>query len=564
MSATDLTSRPSVLIIGAGPVGLTLANELARRNVRVRIIDKAHSIREVSKALILHVRTQECLASVGVMPAILAEARPLTQVLVHAYGKHIGSWNLDGVDGPYRHPVIIGQNRTQHCLLDALARRDVEVEWSTEATQVQTSPAGVSVTLKNSRGSEAIAPEFVVGCEGSRSLVRSAIGATFEGDRYEGEQFIQADCKLRWSLPSGRSYLFLTEVGYLMVIEMPGGIVRVFISLPDGKESAGAGAQALSLGATEDSTHAPTLAEVQSHLERLSGYPAELSDPIWLARYRTSHRYANTFGSDRAFIAGDSAHVHVPIGGQGMNTGIQDAFNLGWKLAGVVHGTYRAEILNSYSDERQRVAVSLIRGTDFAYRGILHPSELKQRLVRTFGPFVIRTETAQDFMRSTLEEIRIAYDETPLNHSAGSAGPVPGHRMPAATLVDGASLTTITAHDLATQGEWLVFAFLAGGWTNHAAALIESMAAGLPRDVASVHLVIRGRQVGTSTMSSFGVLLDPLGEMHDRFHASSPCVVVVRPDQVVAYRGPLDRTDAVSSYFAGILASDQLAGNATA
>ncbi len=266
-----------VLIVGAGPVGLTLANELARHGVVPRIVDKSPGIREVSKAMILHVRTQEVLDKVGVASRLAQQAQPLREVVVHAYGKHIGAWDLDGIDSPWPHPMILGQNRTQHTLLDHLAGQQVAVEWNTEATALEVSEAGATVRLRQGDVEEAVRCRYVVGCEGSNSLVRRTLNFTFEGERYSGEQFIQADCRIRWALPKGRSYLFLTADGYMMVIEFPDDVVRIFISLPDSAVAPGAAEAAGQLGAVEATSEEPTLAEIAHHLTRLSGHACELT-----------------------------------------------------------------------------------------------------------------------------------------------------------------------------------------------------------------------------------------------------------------------------------------------
>jgi 3-(3-hydroxy-phenyl)propionate hydroxylase len=541
-----------VLVIGAGPVGLTMANELARHGVRPRIVDKAPSIREVSKALILHVRTQEMLDKVGIMDGVLAEARPLTEVVVHAYGKHIGSWHLDGIVGPFDHPLILGQNRTQHLLEDHLGVQGVCVEWNTEAVSLRMDADGADVTLTRldqatgASTEEQLRAAYIVGCEGSSSLVRKILGFTFEGERYSGEQFIQADCKIRWAMPKGRSHLFLTKFGYMMVIEMPGDTVRIFISIPDAVAQAD---EATVTGAVEDTSHEPTLEEINETFARLTGIEAELSDATWLARYRTSHRYANRFSSGRAFIAGDAGHVHVPIGGQGMNTGIQDAFNLGWKLAGVVRGIYRPSLLETYHDERHPVAEGLIHGTDFAYKRILHPSELKQRAARLFGPFIVRSETAQNFMRNTLEELKIAFRHSALNEDrGGGSGPKPGERVLDGDVVRWSDGHTVSVNELTRTTDWTLLLF--GGTTRadrgkELRSLADAISARWPKFVRAFHVLAA---TAPPPEARTDLLIDPYHLLHERYGVSQPAIYLLRPDCCVGFRGLYDDGDALIDY----------------
>lgn len=549
-----------VLILGAGPVGLTLANELARRGVTPRIVDKEASIREVSKAMILHVRTQEVLQRVGIAEQARAVAQPLTEVVVHAYGKHIGSWDLDRIDSPFPHPIIIGQNRTQHLLEDALAERGCQVERNCEALALDVRSDAAVTTLRHTdpatgekRDCE-VSSKYVVGCEGSNSLVRRTLGLSFEGDRYTGEQFIQADCRIRWALPKGRSYLFLTSAGYLMVIEFPNEVVRVFISLPDAN-SAAQGSAPTDQGAVEAINEVPTLEEIRLNLERLSGYPCELSDPIWLARYRTSHRYANKFSAGRSFVVGDAAHVHVPIGGQGMNTGIQDAFNLGWKLAGVVKGELRESVLDTYNAERHPVAEALIRGTDFAYTGILHPSELKQRAVRWFGPFVIGQPRVRAFMRDTLEELKIDYPASPLNLDLhGATGPAPGERVLDAPLVRASDLASLHLSEVSNHGGWTLLVF--GGRAGAVERLNPLLTKAAARFGARLtpFAIIASAVAPPMSIPAEHVLLDALGLAHERYGVSEPALYLLRPDTYVGARGPIDRQDALIEHLAKIFA----------
>lgn len=550
-------AETEVLILGAGPVGLTLASELARHGVKPRILDKGPGIREVSKALILHVRTQEVLEHVGITSRLPQESRPLREVVVHAYGKHIGSWHLDHIDSPFPHPVIIGQNRTQHLLLERLQEQGVAVEWNTEALSFEAEASGARVTVRPTAGAATgaadgqIRARYVVGCEGSNSVVRKGLQLTFEGDRYTGEQFIQADCRIRWALPRGSSYLFLTADGYMMVIEFPDGLVRIFISLPDSSATMQPDLQAgAPLGAVEALSEVPELEEIRRHLVRLSGYDCELSEPTWLARYRTSHRYANRFSQGPAFICGDAAHVHVPIGGQGMNTGIQDAFNLGWKLAGVLQGALRASILESYNAERHPVAQALIRGTNVAYTGILHPSQIKQHAARLFGPFLIGNAHVQDLMRNTLEELKVYYPDSPLNLDLGGArGPKPGERVLDTILVRASDHSSQTLGELTRGTAWTLLLF--GG--TEAAAIPDSVWS-LAQRVA--HQV--GPRVQTFVVAAAAdppapalagqLLFDALHRAHTRYGIAGPTFYLLRPDTYVAARGPLSQAEALLAY----------------
>jgi 3-(3-hydroxy-phenyl)propionate hydroxylase len=549
-----------VLVIGAGPVGMTLANELARRGVGFRIVDRAPGIREVSKAMILHVRTQEALDKVGVADRARAEAQPLTQVAVFAYGEPIGAWDLDAIDSPYRHPLILGQNRTQHLLLDLLERRGGRVEWNVEATALTLDAPGAQTTLAASdpatgrKQETTLRSRFVVGCEGSASLVRKTLNFSFEGERYAGEQFIQADCRIEWALPKGRSYLFLTADGYMMVIEFPDDVVRIFLSLPD-HDAAGARAAAAQLGAVEAADE-PSLDEIAAHLTRLSGFACRLTAPRWRARYRTSHRYANRFAQGRAFICGDAAHVHVPIGGQGMNTGIQDAFNLGWKLAGVVKGELRESVLPSYHDERHPVAEQLIRGTDFAYTGLLHPSEARQRAIRLFGPFLVRNERVQALVRGTLEELHVAYPASPLNLDLGGArGPKPGERVLDATFVRDADKATVTLVEL-TRGEAWTLLLFSG---LHPQPEDTAARAALAREIGArfgARVAVFGveAQAPAAPVAPATTLLDLLHEGHERYGVADPAFALLRPDTYVAARGPLRSGARLVDHLAGVFA----------
>lgn len=538
-------SNPDVLVIGAGPVGLTLASELARYGISCRIVDKDAGTKTISKALILHVRTQEVFDAMGAIAAEKAVSVPLRQIAFRAYGKHLGHLQADKIDSPHPHPIILGQDRTEHVLEQHLQNFGGHVDWQVEIIGFEQDEHRVTATLRHADGmEEVVRAKYLVGCDGARSIVRKKLGLSFEGGRYENEQFIQTDAKIRWTLPKGASYLFLTSEGYMMVIEMPDDLVRVFISLPD-----------------PDPTNEtpPTLEEVQDALNKLGNVEAQLYDSVWLARYRTSHRRCDRFREGRIFVAGDAGHIHVPLGGQGMNTGIQDAFNLAWKLAYVLHSQAHPDLLNSYNAERIPVAEALLAGTDKGYRTILHPTQLVQQAVRLVGPFIVSLQPVQKRILNTLEEIEINYkDSSPIAEDCGgSSGPAAGERAPSAAIVRLADKSTLQLFDILRGTQWTLLLFGGQKVTNEAYQKLTELGK-LVTDrysqVVKPHLLVADLTSPRNLNWDGSILMDSEQYVHERYGANSACLYLIRPDWYIGFRGHISDSDKLIAYLGRIFA----------
>ena len=323
----------------------------------------------------------------------------------------------------------------------------------------------------------------------------------------------------------------------MMVIEMPGDTVRVFISTSDPNP--------------QDNSD-PSLKEIEDALNSLGHVEGKLFEATWLARYRTSHRMASQYKVGRAFVAGDAAHIHVPIGGQGMNTGIQDAFNLGWKLAYVLRGTAPESLLESYHAERNPIAAQLLRGTDLAYRNVLHPNKLMQKAAQIFGPFIISRDFVQEKARTTLEELNINYrDSDWVKDLGGSQGPTAGERFADTKIVFGADQSTHTLFE-AVRGEKfqaLLFSGLNPSANRYDELIkIEQNIKKRFGNICETHIVALELLPLKNVKDNKNLWIDSESYLHSRFGVKSPCIYVLRPDLVVGFRSKLDQADELSKY----------------
>jgi 2-polyprenyl-6-methoxyphenol hydroxylase-like FAD-dependent oxidoreductase len=399
-----------VLVVGAGPVGLTMAAELARYGVRVRIIDKAPHATETSKALVIWSRTLELMDRMGCTPQFLEAGFQAHGASIRSGGSLLGQTRFDDVASPYNYALMIPQRDTERLMGAHLAALGVNVERELELVGFSQESSWVEANIRHADGSdETIRISWLIGCDGAHSTVRHGTGITFRGQS-QGDDWILGDVRLEGpgAPPTDEVAVYLHRDGVFTVFPIPGGRARVVGTV--GKS---------------DPIHPrpdPTLDEIQRLCDQRAGGGFRVFDPVWLSTFRVNERKVSHYRQERIFLAGDAAHIHSPAGGQGMNTGMQDAINLSWKLAMVAKGAAAPALLDSYSPERNAVGEMVLRNaTRMTDMATLH-NPAAQAIRNLALRFVFGFHGVRDKIAVTMTETQIAYEGSPISTKTRHAG----------------------------------------------------------------------------------------------------------------------------------------------
>jgi 2-polyprenyl-6-methoxyphenol hydroxylase-like FAD-dependent oxidoreductase len=413
-----------VLIAGAGPVGLTMASELARYGLSVRIVDKNSQRTDKSKALVLWARTLELIDRMSPNGADrFIQAGLKTESLKILSGDEtIAHADMKEVDSKYKFVLMIPQSETERLLEEHLATFHVKAERQTELTDFNQTQDGVSCTLRHADGTEETAEaSWLIGADGAHSTVRHKLNMEFHGSTLLSD-WVLADLHLTGVQGPPAIQIYWHAEGILAQFPLEGTRYRI---IADVGESSG------SIG--EGNRPAPSLGDVQRVLDVRGPGGIQASDPVWLSNFSINERKVEHYRSGRVFVAGDAAHVHSPAGGQGMNTGMQDAFNLTWKLALVSRGLCQPEpLLSSYSIERSHIAKLLLEFTGKATAAATMRGGVKQYIRNHVASLVFGFAPVTHTMTSVLSEITVGYSDSPLNAQTQHAhnGVKPGKRAP--------------------------------------------------------------------------------------------------------------------------------------
>jgi 2-polyprenyl-6-methoxyphenol hydroxylase-like FAD-dependent oxidoreductase len=426
------TTDCDVLVVGAGPTGLTLAIQLLSRGVHARLIDRDPGQPKLSRAIGIQPRTMETLDMMGLADQLLEIGHRTRGVSVYLNGRRRVGIDVGCADSDFAFMVHLPQDRTEEVLRLRLAELGGKVELGVELLDLVQNPGAVTATLADSEGrQERVTTSYLVGCDGSHSRVRHVLGVPFEGQPYPFD-WLLADAELDGVGSDDEVHVYWGSAAQpVALIPIDGRLWRVSTPMPAQRGGA-----------------APTLEEIQGLVDARGPGGITIRTPETLTCFRCQIRSTDAYRSGRVLLAGDAVHIHAPIGAQGMNLGINDAANLGWKLAYVVGGRSPDTLLDSYGAERLPAAQQAMAMTDNMVRFALETSRVRRTLRRAMIP-VLRTRRVRRRLANRLAQLAIAYPESPITQSGRVRGlPEPGARMPNVRLRDGRTL-----HEALRDGE---------------------------------------------------------------------------------------------------------------
>jgi 2-polyprenyl-6-methoxyphenol hydroxylase-like FAD-dependent oxidoreductase len=402
-----------------------LANQLGRRGIRAMIVDRHSGPAQQTRAMAVHARTLEIYSKLGIAERALALGKQGNAANMWAEGKRRARIPIGDIGkslSPFPFVLMLGQDDNERIMGERLRDWGMAVQWNTELVSFEQAPDRVTATLKQPDGvTRKLIAAYIAGCDGGHSTVRERSGITFPGAPYEHVFFV-ADTEATGSMVPDELNVYLLRDGFHLFFPMRGtDRWRVIGILPK------------HLRERDDLTFEEAVPEIRHE----AGAALSFTRCSWFSTYRIHHRCAERFREGRCFLLGDAAHVHSPMGGQGMNTGLQDAYNLAWKLALVISGKADADVLDTYEAERIPVAHRLLRTTDRAFTLVVSDSwvagMLRTRIVARIAAFAMTLSRVRRIAFRTISQIGISYRESPLSKMLpGLPGGAPraGDRFP--------------------------------------------------------------------------------------------------------------------------------------
>ena len=460
----EAANDTDILIVGAGPVGLFLANECARRGLKWRLVEARAAQSQHSKALAIFPRTLEIFDMAGIAAPFLEKANRVAWVTAITSGRTLARIRFEPAS-PYGFVAMVPQDLTERLLAEELQRKGGSVEYNTALVAVEQKDGHVEVALDRNGETIKLRASYLVGCDGAHSKVRHLLDLPFAGQAYQAS-FLLADVETNEALPADEMQLCPSEFGPLAIFPMSATRRRIVATIDQVEGDA------------------PSLELVRRLLVQRAPGGIEARGLHWSSYFRIHHRQVARLRVGRLFVAGDAAHIHSPFGGQGMNTGLQDAWNLVWKLDLAVRGRGSEQLLESYTAERRPVIRAVIALTDAMTRAMGTKSKVALVLRNALFPLISRLPPVQRALVRRLSQLGIDYRGSPI--------------------VEG-------------SGERYLDDSLRGG------------------GISSRFLALTGDDLDDATVEAVKSLCNELADVVEQRSARRPGLMLVRPDGYVAY-----------------------------
>jgi 2-polyprenyl-6-methoxyphenol hydroxylase-like FAD-dependent oxidoreductase len=503
-----------VLIAGAGPTGMMAAIELSRFNISVRLIDKNEKPETTSRAIGVQARTLELLEQRGLASSLVKDGNPGFAFSSYGDGKRIFRLEFERISSKYNYLLFVSQAETEKVLREALDKAGVTIERDLTFIALGQADRDTKLTavLQHKDGSlEQFECSYLIDAEGAHSTARGTVGLHFEGKSLV-EDYALGDLYVDGDLVETDFHIFSSEHGFISLFPMGGRRFRLMASNPTSKPFKGTG---------------PSLKELQDIYDHRSHIPAKLRDMSWSSWFRINSRMVNRLQVGRVFLGGDTAHIHSPAGAQGMNTGMQDMINLCWKLAMVMKGQAKPELLETYSKERVPVIRNVLKKTEGVTHVIGSESTLVRSVFNYIAPWLVGMESFQANATEHLSQLALNYRESPLSVSSGHSGELrAGDRLPDFPV-------TLLHREGSSEQQprpATVFSLLSPSF-------FTLLYCNLP-DPAKTHSEIQSA-IGPWHHMTRGQLIagTPGDDRFEKYFGASPSIVFVRPDGYVAFTG---------------------------
>ena len=516
-----------VLVVGAGPTGLMAAFELSRFGIPVRLIEKKREPESTSRAIGVQARTLELLEQRGLATSLVDIGNPAVAGSIYGDGKRLFRLTFDHIDSKYPYLLFVSQAETERTLREALGRAGVQIEWNLTLLAFGEADRDSKLTAILQHDGGALEPfecSYLIDAEGAHSTVRNTAGLQFQGKSLP-EDYALGDLFVDGDLDDSDFHIFSSEHGFMALFPMGKRHFRLIASNP--------------LSAPSKDTE-PSLDELQQIYNQRSHIPAALRDMVWSSWFRINSRMVSHLRLGRAFLGGDAAHIHSPAGGQGMNTGMQDMINLSWKLAMVMNGDAKPELLDTYSADRIPVIRDVLTNTEGLTSAIGSENTLFRSVFSHITPWLVSLEAVQQNSTERLSQLALNYRDSPLSEQDGTVGALrAGDRMPDLPVkvlsnedsTSNQPESTTTFQLLNPSMFTLVFCNTPDPAATHS---------DLQRKLGPLRHLINTHHVGAA----------PGDDRFKKYFGDAPAIILVRPDGYLAFSGTDKSVEKLAGYCA--------------